>query len=205
MSNDIVVAHYREDLRWLEQVASGWDIYLYTKCDAGSDPHMPCPSSAMQMCAWGCLPNAGREPHTFLTHIVRNYDRLADVTVFVQGNPFDHCPELLSKMNEIAGDMAIEYGVGAMRTDGFRWLGDTNYSSDENAQPYDNRPVGEVAKQLGLKVTFPCYFARGGQFAVTRDRIRARPKEFYEQALYICTNIEGAPWCFERLWGEVFK
>uniref|UniRef100_A0A6U6VLJ9 Uncharacterized protein n=1 Tax=Zooxanthella nutricula TaxID=1333877 RepID=A0A6U6VLJ9_9DINO len=31
------------------------------------------------------LKNVGRESHTFLTHIVENYDRLADWTVFTQG------------------------------------------------------------------------------------------------------------------------
>ena len=36
------------------------------------------------------LPNRGREAGTWLHHIVSNYDRLADRTVFMQGDPFDH-------------------------------------------------------------------------------------------------------------------
>ena len=32
----------------------------------------------------------GREAGTWLHHIVTNYDRLADRTVFLQGDPFDH-------------------------------------------------------------------------------------------------------------------
>ena len=31
------------------------------------------------------LPNVGREQHAYLTHIVRNYDSLADWTVFLHG------------------------------------------------------------------------------------------------------------------------
>jgi hypothetical protein len=88
---------------------------------------------------------------------------------------------------------------------GFAWLGDTNYWSDANGGPHDNRPVGEVAKILSMDVNFPVQFARGGQFVVTRDAIRARPKTFYALALLTCNNVDGAPWCFERLWSVIFN
>ena len=39
---------------------------------------------------WERLPNVGRESHTYLHHIVANYDHLASVTVFTQGSISEH-------------------------------------------------------------------------------------------------------------------
>jgi hypothetical protein len=36
------------------------------------------------------LPNIGRESHTYLYHIINNYNNLADNTIFIQGNITDH-------------------------------------------------------------------------------------------------------------------
>jgi len=40
--------------------------------------------------SWVQLPNIGRESHTFLTHVVRRWRRLAPRTVFMQAAPWDH-------------------------------------------------------------------------------------------------------------------
>ena len=46
------------------------------------------------------LHNIGREGHTFIHHIVSNYENLADYTMFLQGNPFNpHSPNLFSRLN----------------------------------------------------------------------------------------------------------
>lgn len=77
-STDMVVARYREDVAWLEPIAR--DCVVYNK-----GPAMTCAFRALIE-----LPNVGREAHTYVHHIVHNYDDLADVTVFVQGCVTDH-------------------------------------------------------------------------------------------------------------------
>jgi hypothetical protein len=40
------------------------------------------------------LTNVGREGHTFFKYIYDNYDNLDDYTIFLQGHPYDHSPDL---------------------------------------------------------------------------------------------------------------
>lgn len=75
---DVVVARYEEDLAWLAPIAA--DCVVYNKGSAVVNTFR----SLVE------LPNVGREAHTYLHHIVTNYDSLADVTVFVQGCIADH-------------------------------------------------------------------------------------------------------------------
>lgn len=51
------------------------DVSVVAYCKCGKGHHEACVE----------LPNVGREGHTFIHHIVTRYDRLADVTLFVNG------------------------------------------------------------------------------------------------------------------------
>ena len=68
---ELVIAHYDDDLSWTDVLKPLRTIY--TK---GT------PSRAGAI----ALPNVGREQHTFVAHILRNYDRLAARTVFMHGH-----------------------------------------------------------------------------------------------------------------------
>jgi len=65
---ELVLAHFNESVGWSDPYASIRTIY----CKGSKVP--------------GCveLENVGREGHTYLHHIVTNYDKLADWTVFSQ-------------------------------------------------------------------------------------------------------------------------
>jgi len=68
---EVVLAQFDEDLEWskpFEKVRT-----VYCKGSAAQ-----CPEGSVK------LPNVGREGHTFLHHIVSNYDRLSAWTVFSQ-------------------------------------------------------------------------------------------------------------------------
>eukprot|EP00927_Polykrikos_kofoidii_P077258 TRINITY_DN74216_c0_g1_i1.p1 TRINITY_DN74216_c0_g1~~TRINITY_DN74216_c0_g1_i1.p1 ORF type:complete len:699 (-),score=78.48 TRINITY_DN74216_c0_g1_i1:37-2133(-) len=72
---EIVLAQYDEDVSWSEVYASIRTVY----CKG---------TAAMRPPACVPLPNVGREGHTYLHHIVENYDNLAEWTVFSQaGEP----------------------------------------------------------------------------------------------------------------------
>ena len=47
-------------------------------------------------------------------------------------------------------------------------------------------------------------FRLGAQFAVPRDLIQSRPREFYERALQVSIDFPDAAHCFERSWPLVF-
>ena len=102
-TTEIVVSRYNEDLNWLQYTpyqgydndtpaklssrfsfvdASNLVVTIYNK---GSDDafYVPPHSNTVN------VPNVGVNVHTILFHIVRNYDQLADVTVFLPGSCMD--------------------------------------------------------------------------------------------------------------------
>jgi hypothetical protein len=86
----LVVSRYGENVSWTHNL-DAVPVVVYDKGDAQAP---------------GALPNVGREAHTYLHHIVTHYEHLADVTVFVQGEPFDHVPHLYQALSE------LDEGVG---------------------------------------------------------------------------------------------
>ena len=87
----LVVARWREDLAWLRRVPPAVALHVY---DKGGDAADLLPPPLRRRVHLEVLPNAGREAHTYLHHLAHRYDRLADLTVFAQGRPFDHVPDL---------------------------------------------------------------------------------------------------------------
>lgn len=72
----VVVAHFAEDLKWIKEASESAptaSFIVYTKGQKMDD-------ATTEM-----LPNVGRESHTYLHHIVNNYDNLSPWTVFMQG------------------------------------------------------------------------------------------------------------------------
>ena len=204
----VIIARYREDVSWADQL--GYDYVVY---DKGGNHD----SSARN------LPNIGREAQTYFTHIVREYDHLAAMNVFLQGDPFDHIHdqgratvEILRKELEDVVDRMIP----------FRGLACFKLKCDALGQPHDLRksenegrwagwgkdiPVGELF-ELFFAASMPEQIiarAPTGNFCVTGERIRTRPKAFYEYALQV---IEADPQdenntghALERLWQHVFN
>jgi hypothetical protein len=74
-----VVARYNEDIQWLFPFKD--IVYLYNKGN-----YHPSLDSFKTI----ALPNIGRESHTYLTHIVENYDNLAEHVLFFQAHIDDH-------------------------------------------------------------------------------------------------------------------
>jgi hypothetical protein len=80
----IVVARYNEDIKWLLPYK---DItIIYNKGDY---------NLLLNKFNVIYLNNVGRESHTYLYHIINNYDNLADRTIFFQGNRSDHSNKIL--------------------------------------------------------------------------------------------------------------
>eukprot|EP00541_Cyclophora_tenuis_P011773 CAMPEP_0116544260 /NCGR_PEP_ID=MMETSP0397-20121206/2016_1 /TAXON_ID=216820 /ORGANISM="Cyclophora tenuis, Strain ECT3854" /LENGTH=190 /DNA_ID=CAMNT_0004068447 /DNA_START=307 /DNA_END=875 /DNA_ORIENTATION=+ len=84
---EVVVAHFDEDLGWIDTAKQEEPHVRYTVYSKSDHT----PERAIS------LPNLGRESQTFLTHIVDNYNSLADWTVFTQAaapgfgfSAFDH-------------------------------------------------------------------------------------------------------------------
>lgn len=171
---EVVVAHYEENLDWIPE---DWNVKVYSK---GNNK------------VGTVLPNVGREAHTYLYHIVTNWDVLADYTFFIQGRPFDHSPD-------------IKHHV-----DNFKPISYREFSKFVPTGLGDGKP-----HHPGLKIDETCErffgykkkeypFASGAQFVVSKERIMKRPKSFYEELLDYSEHGVEAAWVLERLWREVF-
>ena len=83
MKTEIVVARYNENLDWLKLLSEKVKITIYNK--GNNDIDFP----------FIALPNIGRESHTYLYHIITNYNNLADRTIFCQGDSIFHSPDFI--------------------------------------------------------------------------------------------------------------
>jgi hypothetical protein len=194
MTIDLVVARYQEDLAWLRRVPRTIRRCVYDK-GGGADSAEP-------------LANVGREAHTYLHHIVSHYDRLADLTVFVQGKPFDHVPDLHRRLRGWAERAEPEVS--------FCWLGFLVDEDDRTGsrlfRRWSKNPEGRWLDMAGFwREVFapePCpetfVFFGGANFAVTRTAIHRRARDFYGKALGVAEQFPDAAHCFERTWSHVF-
>jgi hypothetical protein len=190
---ELVIARCREDLSWLGRVPRGVRVSVYDKGGgiAGATP----------------LPNVGRESHTYLWHIARRYETLAPLTVFAQGKPFDHVPEFHACLRRLA--------AGETPPGGFRWLGLMIDGDDrEGARLFRHWVDNPEGRLLPLEAFWralwdePAPAARtfypGGHFVVSAERIRRRPRAFYERALELSVSLPDVGHCFERCWDRIF-
>ena len=78
---EIVVARYCEDLEWLTRshYANLATIYDKSPVPLTIDRWRSSEAEVIE------VPNVGRESNTYLTHTVKNYHNLANLTVFTQG------------------------------------------------------------------------------------------------------------------------
>jgi hypothetical protein len=100
---NLIIARYNENLDWIEYIPKNLNItvIIYNK---GLDDILY-PSIKLQ--------NIGRESHTYLYYIIENYDNLADINIFIQGDPFKHNPNFiydLYKINTYEDIQPLSYG-----------------------------------------------------------------------------------------------
>jgi hypothetical protein len=93
----LVVARYEEDVQWTEAYS---DICtLYNKGESKPNTSLPFVIK---------LENIGREGHTYLYHIVSNYESLSQSVVFTQADPFPHNPTILCAIDAIEQTRSIQ-------------------------------------------------------------------------------------------------
>lgn len=177
----IVVAHYNEDLSWLNDAKDACTVYSKGgEKNAPSYPYTP-------------LPNIGREGHTYLHHIVEHYNDLPDVTIFLQGNIDDH---VVIGTKEIV-DISRNTKPGEVTTFSFRelelfdlWDGIPwelypswkRWSSIPRVNA--TKTPGQYWRQFFKKeVPESVGFQPGALFAAHRDTIQQYPQELYREML----------------------
>ena len=193
MTIELVVARYLEDLSWLNNIPPQIAARVTDKSPSGN------------------LPNVGREAHTYLHHIVENYDALPDLTIFAQGKPFDHAFDFHKTLRALTAATADESGDVAA----FRWLGHIIDTDDENgARLFATWSKNNGDERLDMNGFHRALFGTdgpqtytfvlGAQFIASRELIRSRSLDFWRNALQISIDFPDAAHCYERSWDRVF-
>lgn len=184
MNVQYVIARYNEDIEWLLYTYK--DIIIYNKGEK---------------CLFHnqiLLSNVGREAHTYLYHIVNNYDKLADITVFSQANIADHCgmnyigfyDRLISgcRLHGISQNfytISSKPGNGVDREFNFTAKNDLHMRYKVPMESIMKISYGEWFDRY-IQKPFPTDWTRmyvGAIFAVSKEKIHSRSKEFYEKIL----------------------
>lgn len=197
----LVVARYNEGVGWVDAFEN---CTIYNK---GRDD-----LAARHRSISVRLPNVGREAHSYIHHIIENYDSLEDILIFSQGAYRPHAnyePTEFKRRATELGDLGFSVNLGDIngfvgsnaRSFVLKWHGVDLHTKE----PYDlgtwwERTTGE-----------PWVRSRsvfwGATFSVRRDFILRRSKESYQRILKTldwCTNPMEAHFC-ERAWFNILN
>jgi hypothetical protein len=216
-SVDLVVARYKENLDWLNKYKDSrfQNVYIYNKSDS---PVEDCVNEYAN-CVIKTLPNVGMCDHTYLYHIIENYDSLADVTVFAPGSvnldykdsifKFTTDKAFITKdtvLNTYKFDIDVDKAMYNFRMTTYIPSSSENRDQDNfNIAPASLTPFGVWYRKYFPEVHTP-YSSFFGIFAASKEHIRQRPKSFYENMIQqVNKNIfpEGSHF-IERAWFSIF-
>lgn len=184
---DIIVSHYNENLKWISNLTTYNNFYLYSKGTVYQE-HIK-------------LKNIGRESHTYFYHIVNNYDNLSDWSFFVQGNPFDHEKRMIDIINNFPN--SADKAKQSIDSKVYFFCSKHNALTDnEKGLPHHRKGLEILKIWNMIFLTSPpkmFTFTPGCQFVAHKDAIQRVPKKIWEKLLKISEDVYEAPWIFERI------
>ena len=165
----IIVARYNENIEWTKQFEN---VIIYNK---GSNIENEYNEKILN--------NVGREGHTYYKYIYDNYENLSDYTIFLQGNPFDHSPNIISNLNKYINNKELNIK--------FEFLSELLILCNLNNCKYHyGLPLKDTYYKIfnERKENIEFIFGSGAQFIVSKQNILKRPKEFYLKIVELLQN-----------------
>lgn len=193
-TKEVVVAWFRENIGWIRSYELQNITTVY--CKGGGTIH---PDAGLRRCVE--LPNVGREGHTYLQHIVDNYDSLADVTFFLQGDCVDHANKAIYSRVAACDDVDwfLPLSSRSLTMNDFQCSCWSDDGRDLMSAMYNDMFESAAPKYVS--------FGPGAIFAASRAAIRFRSLEFWKRLLAIMEGggvdpIQG--YALERFWPLIF-
>eukprot|EP00927_Polykrikos_kofoidii_P081199 TRINITY_DN7838_c0_g1_i2.p1 TRINITY_DN7838_c0_g1~~TRINITY_DN7838_c0_g1_i2.p1 ORF type:complete len:397 (-),score=40.26 TRINITY_DN7838_c0_g1_i2:393-1583(-) len=224
---ELVVAWYCEDEKWFVDFEGS--ISVYSKkfhCTNRLKRKLANRSKQKGPVFVRDLPNVGREGHTYIKHILDNWDTLATYTAFTQGAGHHNGVSAMARVREFLKDKLEKHLLvpivhtnekgpllyrDADRGDEF-----ANGGLDKKANLHIFRYVSDLdmagrarelyASLFGVEACTapPMIFIAGAQMIVHRKAIRAKPKSFWKHIYKALADCHPYGWDFERLWVYAF-
>lgn len=202
----LIISRYDEDTSWLKNYKN-FKIIVYNKGNVIPEQNNFIINN---------IPNIGREAHTWLYHIVKNYNNLDEYNLFLQGRIDDLGCMAYKDLNQYKKELKKnEFSVSRFGLLGpFHW---GYHIGIENDPKYESRWIkGEITRsKIGFRKFAKKYFPEipifvstsyGGCFGVSRNLLLKYEIDFYKSLLdevsQSCHPIEAH--YLERLWCYMF-
>ena len=212
---DIIVSRYNEDLEWINE--EPFNKFQYIVYNKGLNDEF-CKNNVKEIIN---LPNLGKCDHTYLYHVVNNYDNLADIIIFFPGslNAEYKKQKAVKILNYvISSGYNNAFFLGNYQNDIFETFKDfklddwktsdeKNYklNSESQLQLCRLRPYGKWYRYFfgNIKAKWNTYL---GIFSIDKKDIVQHPRQRYEllvNTLSSHSNPEAGHY-IERSWGAIF-
>jgi Protein of unknown function (DUF3431) len=218
---EIVISRYNETLDWINQAP--FSQYPYIVYNKGPNAEF---TKTDKFQAEIPLENVGREAHSYLSHITKNYDdqTFAVMTIFVPGSLdsdvklerakrlFQALPDLHTTDTDIFACIMGDNTFQAFREfqlDNYLSTHPQNNSINKDAsiKPSDIRPYGSWYQSFfGETNTDSKCFPQNAMFGISKKSILSKPKSYYENLIKQVDNHHNPETghYFERAWETVF-
>lgn len=216
MTYEIVVSRYREPLTWTTEPL--FSKHTYTVYNKGGDSAFVHDRVDNVI----SLPNVGKDVHTYLYHVVTNYDALSDITVFTPASldvwyKRDKAATLFHTLESVNFATAVFLGecCSSVRDRFANYVQDVWVpSTAENRAAYtgDSRmwvsPLRPFSRwyehHFGDQVAE--WWSYNNTFAIAKEDVLQYPKSRYErllEGLSVANDVEEAHYV-ERSWNAIF-
>lgn len=209
----VIIARYNEDLKWT--ITEPFNKYKYIVYNKGTNENFNKTNVEKII----NLENVGRCDHTYLYHIINNYDNLGDIVVFLPGSldmPWKYRTSkklfnLIEKegksvfYGQLIDDLKIKFNDFTIEKWSSSYLSNFQLNNEDDLFPSRVKPYGNwFFKNFGdIIVNFTCYC---GIFSIDKRDIIQNPLSYYQSLikdLEIHSNPEVGHY-FERSWAAVF-
>ena len=216
--NTIVISRYKEDISYiLNDEFKDFNIIIYNKGDEITNQQIIDKYKIIQ------LPNVGKCDHTYLHHIIENYNNLSNVTIFLPASFYnmdykkDRGLKIIKKTNETNNTVfpITDIGKSVLETKSIynfqldEWKTSFGNNQDKNVDYKTKlspiRPYGKWFEHNfpNNKCPYICYM---GIFSISKKDIHKNPIEKYKKLIsYVDdhTNPEAGHY-IERAWVSLF-
>ena len=211
-SVSVIIAHYKEDLSWVDNYfPEEFKIYIYSKSDQKPNVKREFKHKILE--------NVGRCDHTYLYHIINNYENLSDFNIFITGsaNSISHKSKCLNSiMEKYEGkdlyptwDVNGKYilGMRSFEMKSEKWCA-TDKSNDTSCKLIKSKfkNLGHFMDEV-IKLGNIRKLIWWGVFSVKKENIQKNDINFYKNVITHLEegdNLENGHY-MERLWGLILS
>jgi len=209
---DLVISRYNETLDWLYKIdTTNINVICYNK-NIKKFNH-PKVNRVID------LPNVGKCDHTYLYHIIENYDKLNDITIFAPGscdmnekwgqfiNTYSKAIYFKKSIFQTSKHINVKNDLYDFTLDNYETanIENRNMNNEVKTQLCSIRPFGKWYESKFGKLEIK-HITYKGIFAVSKNDIHKRSKCFYKELIneLMTSNPESGHF-IERSWIAIFN